>query len=47
MKNNITDYESPETLTITMKYEGTLCISGNHEGTNEEDFDIIEDPILP
>lgn len=35
------NYQAPLTVIIEVKTEGFICISGNHEGTSEEDFDEL------
>lgn len=38
-KNN--NYNTPNVEVIDIEIEGGFCMSGNHEGTTEEDWDEL------
>ena len=38
-KNDIMNYQSPIVRVIEAESDDVLCVSGNHEGTYEEDWD--------
>lgn len=45
-KNILAYYTSPAIRVITMKFDGALCLSGNHEGTSEEDWSASSANII-
>jgi len=40
-KNNISTYQSPAMRVVEFESEYNFCISGNHQGTTEEDWDDL------
>ena len=40
-KNYISTYQSPSMRVIEITSEYNFCLSGNHEGTTEEDWDDL------
>lgn len=40
-KKQITTYQTPIVRVIDVEFDTVFCISGNHEGTSEEDWDDL------